>query len=75
MNFLKPSADMPPVKIISTRANKDGLTLLLGLFDEQLEMASDQLKFIGVETCKSMPDQLEPGMHLTVYPYQAVITA
>lgn len=41
---------MPPVKIISIQANKDGLTLLLGSFDEQLDMASDQLKFIGDET-------------------------
>lgn len=57
------------------QANRDGLTLLLGLFDEQLEMASGQLKFIGDETCKNMPDKLEPWMHLTVHPYQAVTTA
>lgn len=59
---------MPPVKIMSNQANKDGLTLLLGSFDEQLGMASDQLKFTGDETCKKMPDKLEPRMHLPVYP-------
>lgn len=73
--ILKPSAEMPPVKIISTRANKDGLTLLLGSFAKHLRMASDQLKFIGDGTCKKKPDTLEPRMRLPVYPHQVVTTA
>lgn len=56
------------MKIISNPANKDRLTLLLGLFDKQLGKAADQLNFIVDETFRKMLNKQESGIRL--YPYK-----
>lgn len=66
INFLKPSAEMPPVKIISNPANK--INSAVKIVWQTTWNGCWPITFYWDETFRKMSNKQEPGMHL--HPYQ-----